>query len=209
MLPDLLQRRSELRGEEVLYRFANGLTIRAEIGSKRDPLRILGLGSPQGALMNHLANFPDVVKAKSVFEPFAGSGALGLMALELGARHVEFLDLNPRALEFQRANASSSGLDAERITCIEGDIATFRPDEAHDLILANPPFVPTPEGIQGTITSNGGRDGNRFVRILLERLDEFLRPEGEALVCVFQLVREERPLVCDLICEHVEREMAD
>ena len=66
MLPDLLQRRSELRGEEVLYRFANGLTIRAEIGSKRDPLRILGLGSPQGALMSHLANFPDVVKAKSV-----------------------------------------------------------------------------------------------------------------------------------------------
>jgi hypothetical protein len=57
-IPDLLGRTREVRGDRVLYRFANGLAIRAETLSKRDRLRILPLGSPQGSLMNHMLNFP-------------------------------------------------------------------------------------------------------------------------------------------------------
>ena len=71
-------------------------------------------------------------------------------------------------------------------------------------MLANPPFVPTPEGIEGTITSNGGPDGNRFVEILLKRLEEFLKPDGRALICVFQIVRRQQPLLVDLISRYVE-----
>ena len=52
-LPDLLGRTSEVRGEEVFYRFSNGLTIKTEVLGKSDRLRILPLGSPQAALMNH------------------------------------------------------------------------------------------------------------------------------------------------------------
>ncbi len=80
-LPDLLQRTREVRGEEVVFRFSNGLTIKAEVLGKSDRLRILPLGAPQGSLMNHLLGFPESVRKKRVFEPFAGSGALGLMAL--------------------------------------------------------------------------------------------------------------------------------
>jgi len=208
-LPDLLQQTREIHGDEVLYRFANGLTIKTEIFCKDDRLRILPLGAPQAGLMNHMLQFPQLVRDKHVFEPFAGSGALGFMALKAGARHVDFLDINGRAVDCQRENAARNGYPTSYFRSIEGDIATFRPEEPYDLIVANPPFVPTPEGIDGTITSNGGPDGNRFVEILLRQLEELLRPEGEALVYLFQIVRRQEPLVVDLALKRLQQRRVD
>jgi hypothetical protein len=202
-LSDLLQQTREPSGDEVVYRFANGLTIKTEIFNKSDRWRILPLGTPQGSLMNHMLHFPGTVRDKHVLEPFAGSGALGFMALKAGARHVDFLDINPRAADFQRQNAELNQVPSSRFTAIQGDIATFAPQRKYDLIVANPPFVPTPAGIEGTITSNGGPEGNRFVEILLERLEEFLEPSGRALIYVFQLVRQDAPLVLDLLAKTV------
>jgi hypothetical protein len=198
-LPDLLQRTFEVRGDEALYRFANGLEIRTEVFNKDDPMRILPLGTPQGSLMNHLLNFPEVVRGAHVFEPFAGSGALGFMALTAGAAHVDFLDINPRAADFQRDNAARNQIAPARYEAITGDIAAFNPARPYDVLIANPPFVPTPDGIAGTLTSNGGREGNRFVDIMLRRLDALLAPHGRALIYVFQLVRNGEPLVVDLL----------
>jgi len=204
-LPDLLGRRTEVRGEEVLYRFANGLTIKSEVFDKGDPLRILPLGSPQRALMNHMANFPGIVRDKLVFEPFAGSGPLGFMALMLGARHVDFLDVNPRAAAFHRDTAQLNQFPPDRFTSIVSDIGNFIPSVKYDLIVANPPFVPTPEGIDGTITSNGGPEGNRFVEILFRRLEELLEASGEALIYLFQFVKNGQPLVVELISKTLDR----
>jgi hypothetical protein len=197
--PDLLSPRREASGDEVLYRFANGLCIRTEVFHKRDPLRILPLGSPQFALMNHLVAFPDRASGKRVLEPFAGSGALGFMALAVGARHVEFLDINPRAADFHRRNAEANGFAPSAFGSITGDVETFTPERPYELILANPPFVPTPDGLAGTLTSNGGPEGNRLVEILLRRLDALLAPDGRALIYLFQLVAGGRPLAADLL----------
>ncbi len=202
-LADLLRRTAEVRGDEIFYRFGNGLRLKAEILAKNDPLRILPLGNPQGALMNHMANFPDLVRGKRVFEPFAGSGPLGFMALALGARHVDFLDLNPRAPELQRYNAGLNQIGPDRVAFLEGDIATFVPGAKYDLLVANPPFVPTPDGMPGTLTSNGGPEGNRLVEILLARLDALLEPGGEALIYLFQLVAGGRPLVADRMAKRL------
>lgn len=196
-LPDRLQRTAETRGEEVLYRFANGLTIATEVFLKADTLRILPLGSPQGSLMNHLLCFPDSVAGRRVLEPFAGSGALGFMALAAGAAHVDFVDVNPRAADFQRRNAALNHVPPERFTPLTADVADFVPPVKYDLLLANPPFVPTPDGIEGTLTSNGGPEGSRFAEIVIERLDELLADGGRALVYVFQLSKEGRPLIAE------------
>ena len=204
-LPDLLQRTHEVRGEEVFYRFSNGLTIKTEVLSKNDRLRILSLGTPQGSLMNHMLNFPTTVRDKRVFEPFAGSGALGFMALKAGARHVDFLDINPRAADFQRENAALNQFSSGQFTAITADVADFAPGRKYDLILANPPFVPTPEGIEGTMTSNGGPEGSRFVAILLERLEAFLEPGGRALIYVFQFAKDARPLIVELLARTSKR----
>jgi len=203
-LPNLLQRSREVQGERVLYRFGNGLKIKTEIFRKNDRLRILPLGSPQGSFMNHILNFPEVVKDKDVFEPFAGSGAIGFMALKVGARHVDFLDINPRALSFQIENAALNDFPTSRYRPIEGDIATFSNDRKYDMTVANPPFVPTPEGIEGIITSNGGRDGNRFAEILLKRLEELLQPDGQAFIYLFQIIKRGEPLIVELIMRHLD-----
>src|SRR5262245_32872634 len=208
-LPNLLQRTREVQGDLVLYCFGNGLVIKTEIFNKNDRLRILGLESPQGGLMNHLLNFPEVAQGKDVFEPFADSGALGLMALKVGARHVDFLDINQRAATFQVENAALSHVPTNAYRAIEGDIATFSAARRYDLIVANPPFVPTPEGIEGAITSNGGPEGNRFVEILLQRLDDFLRPNGQAFIYLFQLVRGGEPLVVELIMRYLHHRVVE
>lgn len=208
-LPNLLQRTREVQGDQVFYHFGNGLVIKTEIFNKNDKLRILGLGSPQGGLMNHMLNFPEVVQDKDVFEPFAGSGALGLMALKVGARHVDFLDINPKAVAFQIENAVLNHLPPSTYRAIEGDIATFTADHQYDLIVANPPFVPTPEGIEGTITSNGGPEGNRFIEVLLQRLDDFLRPNGQAFIYLFQLVKRGEPLMVELILRYLNHRVVE
>ena len=198
-LPDRLERSSETEGDEILYRFANGLQIRTEVFHKSDPERILPLGSPQCSLMNHLLAFPERARGKFVFEPFAGSGPLGFMALEVGAAHAEFLDINPRAADFHRINAALNAFAPDRFRSITGDIAQFTPERKYDLVLANPPFVPTPDGIEGTLTSAGGPVGSRFVDLLLGRLETFLEPGGSALVYVFQFVRDGQPLVVEAL----------
>ena len=208
-LPNLLQRTHEVQDDQILYRFGNGLLIKTEIFRKPDRLRILPLGVPQGSLMNHMLHFPDIVQGKDVFEPFAGSGALGFMALKLGAHHVDFLDVNSRAVTFQVENAALNHFLASQYSAIEGDIATFIPTHKYDLILANPPFVPTPDGIEGTLTSNGGPEGNRYVELLLQRLEACLQPDGQAFICLFQLVRHGAPLVCELLVRHLEHRVVE
>jgi hypothetical protein len=203
-VPNSLNRTEEYKDDQILYRFGNGLLIKTENIFKKDPMRILPLGNPQGSLMNYMLNFPEAVMDKDIFEPFAGSGPLGLMALKIGARYAEFQDINPRAVVFQTENARLNNFSSDRHKCIQGDIMTFAPENKFDVIFANPPFIPTPDGIDGTITSNGGREGNRFIEVLFERLDTFLKPMGEAFICAFQIVENGKPLIVNLISQHIE-----
>jgi hypothetical protein len=84
MVANLLYRTQEVHGDQILYRFGNGLVVETERLSVKTPLRILGLGSPQNTLLNYMLNSFEVLQNKDVFEPFAGSGILGLMALKVG-----------------------------------------------------------------------------------------------------------------------------
>jgi hypothetical protein len=127
------------------------------------------------------------------------------MALKAGAAHVDFVDVNPRAADFQRDNAARNNFPASLLTSITGDIAEFTPEGRYDLILANPPFVPTPDGIEGTLTSNGGPEGNRLAEILLARLDELLEPGGRALIYLFQVTKEGQPLIVEQLTRFVPR----
>jgi SAM-dependent methyltransferase len=190
-----IARQREVDGEHWVFRYDNGLVVRTDPFMKNDPLRVLPAGGPQDAIICHLASFPELVVKKRVFDAFAGSGVLGLMALRLGAAHVDFLDVSPRAAEFQRDNARRNGFAAARFTTLVQSIGELEPTSEYDLVLANPPFVPTPPGIAGTLTSNGGAEGSDRAELLLARLDRLLHPRGHALVYLLQLVAGERPLI--------------
>ncbi|QHC31815.1 MULTISPECIES: methyltransferase [unclassified Streptomyces] len=202
MAADLDWLKGEVTGDVITYTHPGGLTVRAERGEKKDRLRILPLTRLQAALLDHLTAVPALAAGKRVFEPFAGSGAFGFMALRLGARHVDLLDINPRAAQFHRATTAANGFPPDRVTSHTADIRTHRTGEPYDLVLANPPFLPTPDCIAGTLNSNGGPEGNTLVEVLLERLPELLRPEGHMFVILYQLIREGMPLVARAARRH-------
>ena len=194
-LPNRVARTREPDGDGFLYRYQHGLEIRTDAPLAPDRGRVLGLGTPQATLMNWMLCRPERLAGRLVFEPFAGSGAIGLTAVRAGARRVDLLDVNPRCVRFARENAARNGFGPEQVRVLEGALESFEAAERYDLIFANPPFVPTPGELPGTLTSAAGADGNRLVDVLLGRLDALLAPEGEAFVYVFQFVREGLPLV--------------
>jgi SAM-dependent methyltransferase len=204
-LPNRVARSVSSVGDGRLFRYENGLEIRtdAPLAPSRD--RVLGLGTPQATLMNYMLCRPDRLSGRTVLEPFAGSGAIGLMALRAGARHVDLLDINPRTVRFAKDNAARNGFGPMEVTCIEGSLEEFAPPCAYDLLFANPPFVPTPDAVTGTLTSNAGAEGSLLAELLLRRLDELLAPAGEAFVYVFQFVRDGQPLLLEAIEHHVTR----
>lgn len=93
----------------------------------------------RAGLMSHLAlRLPGA----RVLDLFAGSGALGLEALSRGARHVVFVERDPRALQTLRANLAALGA-APQAQIVRADVRRFlatRRDDPVDLALADPPY---------------------------------------------------------------------
>jgi len=190
-------------GDTLFFRYDNGLVVRTEAFMKRDRARVLPLGGPQDTLLNRLFHAPELVRGKRVFDPFCGSGVLGLMALKLGAAHVDFLDINPRACAFARDNARMNGFAPASFAVHEAALQSFTATRPYDVVLANPPFVPTPRGVDGTLTSAGGPEGNDSIDVLLAQMEALLAPAGEAFIYVFQLVVDGQPLLASRLLEHL------
>jgi 16S rRNA (guanine966-N2)-methyltransferase len=105
------------------------------------------------------------VKGASVWDLFAGSGALGIEALSRGASHTTFVDQSRRAVQAVRSNLARLGYDAAhaQVVCAEvlrwahgldgspaaaselyGDVEASRPGDgakAVDLVIADPPYA--------------------------------------------------------------------
>jgi len=194
-LPNILGRTRSEVGEHWVFRFANGLEVHTDPFMRRDRGRVLPIGGPQDVVLNRIANKPELVRGKRVLDAFAGSGIFGLMALKLGAAHVEFVDINPRACDFAAENCRRNGFaeGAWHVTC--ASIENAQVAKGADVLLANPPFVMTPPGIEGTLTSRAGSDGNALVQMLLRRHDEIVSPDGASTIYILQLVADGAPLI--------------
>ena len=186
-----------------MYRYANGLVVHTDPFMRRDRARVLPIGGPQDVMLNRLVNRPEIVAGRQVLDAFAGSGILGLMALKLCAAHVDFVDISARAIEFTIANCSRNRFPTASYGAALVSVAEFVPPRPYDVVLANPPFVMTPPGIDGTLTSQAGREGNDFVKMLLGRLDTLLTPDGEAYVYLLQLVTDGTPLIATWAAQNI------
>ena len=204
-LPNVLGRTRDVSGDVWIHRYASGLVVHTDPFMRRDPRRVLPIGGPQDVITNRLACLPHLVAGKRVADAFAGSGVFGLVALKLGAAHVDFIDINPRAIDFIHANAARNGFAAESYEAHLASVADFVPARPVDVVLANPPFVMTPPGIAGTLTSEAGPEGNTLALMLLDRLESLLGGEGEAYVYVLQIVRDGAPLIADALASRLER----
>jgi 16S rRNA (guanine966-N2)-methyltransferase len=93
------------------------------------------------ALFSTLATMIDLDRAR-VADLYAGSGAVGLEALSRGASHVLLVEAGPKAARAARANIAALGAGAVATlttTTVERAVAA-RPEEAFDVIFADPPY---------------------------------------------------------------------
>jgi HemK-related putative methylase len=112
----------------------------------------------------------------TVLDLCTGSGMLAICAADK-ARMVVGTDVNPRALRFAKFNARLNRIE-DKIEWKLGDLFAPVKGMRFDVILANPPFEPTPAGWTNYLHSDGGEDGLSIVRRILAQVSDHLSPSG-------------------------------
>ena len=130
--------------------------------------------------------------APRVLDFGTGSGCLAIaIAGKCPSAVVDALDCSEAALARARENAAKNQV-AERVALHAGDgFAALPPGRLFDLIVSNPPYIPTAEieGLQPEVRDHdprqaldGGPDGLDFYRRLAREAAEFLAAEGRLMM---------------------------
>jgi len=137
-----------------------------------------------------LLPFADVPAGSRFLEIGSGAGEAALRAARAGARVVA-TDRNRAALAWLRTRAARAGLAVEVVrTDLARGLGRF------DRILANPPYLPTPDPAvdpepADLLALDGGADGVRVTARILDELPRHLAPHGTAFVLVSSVQRPE------------------
>jgi release factor glutamine methyltransferase len=132
-----------------------------------------------------------------------GTGAIGVtLALEKKGVRVVATDLSPEALAVARENASALGATVE---LLEGDLfAAVAPGLRFDVIVSNPPYVPTGElaGLsrevrrEPPLALDGGADGLALLRRIVTEAPRWLSPGGALVLEMHESHAEVLPRLC-------------
>lgn len=127
--------------------------------------------------------------AASVLDIGVGSGCIAIaLAKALPAATVWGVDRSPDALALARRNAQRHGVS---VTLVEGSLFEPCSDRRFDLIVSNPPYIPTADlaGLQPEVRDyepvaalDGGPDGLDLYRLVIPTAPEHLNPGGWLMV---------------------------
>ena len=127
-----------------------------------------------------LARELGAVKDAHVLELCAGSGVLALLAAQRGAARVLAIDRSRRAVLAIRANARLNRL---RVTARRGDLASrIGRHGRFDVILANPPYLPTVGEGRTDDRWDAGPDGRAVLDRIIDQASDHLLPEGRLVL---------------------------
>ena len=137
-----------------------------------------------------LKNLVDV-KNKEVLEIGVGTGLISIACAKRGAKRVVGVDINPYAVELAKENAK---LNNANITFFESDL--FENVEGEfDVIIFNPPYLPTSEDDKIDSYLNhafdGGENGREILDRFIDNLPNYLKKGGVAQILQSSLTGEE------------------
>jgi release factor glutamine methyltransferase len=122
-------------------------------------------------------------RSASVLDLCTGSGVLALAAAQAGASRVTAVDISRRAVVATRLNAALNGLS---VNAVRGDLFDVVARQRFDLIVSNPPYVPSADGAlpsRGRSRAwEGGTDGRIFLDQICAEAPRHLRPGGVLLL---------------------------
>jgi release factor glutamine methyltransferase len=132
---------------------------------------------------------------RTVLDVFTGTGALAVAAALDGARAVSAVDVSRRAVLNARINARLNGV---RVRALRGDLFAPVTGERFDLIVANPPYVPSASdelpGRGAARAWEAGTDGRALLDRLCADAADHLAPGGDVLVVHSSLSGEDATL---------------
>ncbi|QES10212.1 methyltransferase domain-containing protein [Streptomyces venezuelae] len=143
-----------------------------------------GVYSPQAdtRLLAEALSREELDATTDVLDIGTGTGALALCAARTGARVVA-VDVSWRAVIAAKLNAIRQG---QRLRVLHGDFSTRVQGRRFDLILTNPPYVPSarsrPPSHGAARAWDAGPDGRAVIDRVCARAPALLRPGGVLLM---------------------------
>ena len=125
---------------------------------------------------------PEVAPDERVLEVGIGSGYVAATVEDEAGARVVGSDIAPDAC----AAAREAGVEAVRADLLDPFV-----EDAFDVVLFNPPYLPTPPEMEWDDplehALSGGPDGRRLVRPFLDDVERVLRPGGRGFLVVSSL----------------------
>lgn len=171
--------------------------VREILRAISDPPENVYRPSDDSFLMLDVVGQTPRLREMDVLDVGTGSGILGLFCATQGA-HVTVTDIDQAAVDSTLEAANRLGV---RLTGRVSDLFT-NIDGKFDLILFNPPYLPSPTIKDRTV--DGGPNGIILIKRFIEGLPERLRKDGSALLLtstlndVFSLI-DQRKFDCEKI----------
>ncbi len=137
-----------------------------------------------------LAEAIEAEKGCSVLDMGTGSGIQGINAALLGAKTIVCTDLNKEALKNAEENAKSLGLKGFEFR--QGNLFEAAKGEKFDLIIFNPPYVPSEEKKFEDL--DGGKGGREVLDLFLEGFEKHLEKGGKCFFLQSSLNGEEETI---------------
>ena len=141
-----------------------------------------------------------LARGRRVLDLCTGSGVVAIAAAEQGAESVVASDICPRAVNCTRGNAAYAGVS---IDVLEGSWSHALDYAPFDLIVSNPPYVPTPPAGDTEVIPltagparawNAGIDGRMVLDPLCESAAGLLDVGGSLLMVQSELSGVEKSL---------------
>ena len=155
-----------------------------------DSLDIDGVYPPQhdSQLLIDTLEKTELAQGRRVLDLCTGSGVVAIAASELGAASVTAFDICPHAVRCSRGNAVNAGVVVD---VLEGSYSGALDYAPFDVIVSNPPYVPTPPAGDTEVIPmtagpawawNAGVDGRMVLDPLCESAAGLLAPGGSMLL---------------------------
>ncbi|MEV6426318.1 HemK2/MTQ2 family protein methyltransferase [Nocardia sp. NPDC051463] len=131
---------------------------------------------------------------KRVLDMGTGTGALAIRAAMAGARSVTAVDISWPAIVSAWLNSRARGV---RLELLHGELSRVPHRRLFDLVLVNPPYVPSPKKVPSRGPARaweGGTEGRAVLDVLCRMMPRMLDSHGVGLMVHSALCKPEATL---------------